>query len=71
MSYRSAESFASYLENMPWLAIPWQQAAIRAELAQLYAIRGIPTLLLLDSNGHVITTDARAELAEDPSAQVS
>lgn len=55
---------------MPWLAIPWQQTAIRAELAELYAIRGIPTLLLLDSNGHVITMDARAELAEDPIAQV-
>lgn len=56
---------------MPWLAIPWQQIAIRAELAQLYGIRGIPTLLLLDGNGHLITMDARAELAEDPLAQVS
>lgn len=56
---------------MPWLAVPWQQIAIRAELAQLYGIRGIPTLLLLDSNGHLITMDARMELAEDPLAQVS
>lgn len=55
---------------MPWLAVPYQQTAIRAELAQLYCIRGIPTLLLLDNNGHVITTDARTELAEDPMAQV-
>lgn len=56
---------------MPWLAVPYQQTAIRAELAQLYGIRGIPTLLLLDSNGHVITMDARTELAEDPMAQVN
>lgn len=55
---------------MPWLIVPWQQAAVRAELAQLYGIRGIPTLLLLDRNGHIITTDARTELAEDPMAQV-
>lgn len=55
---------------MPWLAVPWQQAAIRAELAQLYGIRGIPTLLLLDNNGHIITMDARTELTEDPQAQV-
>ncbi|XP_031348077.1 nucleoredoxin-like [Photinus pyralis] len=54
---------------MPWLAIPWQQISIRAELAQLYGIRGIPTLLLLDRNGHLITMDARTELAEDPVAQ--
>lgn len=55
---------------MPWLCIPWQQAGVRAELAELYGIRGIPTLLLLDSNGHVITMDARTEIAEDPLAQV-
>lgn len=56
---------------MPWLCIPWQQAGVRAELAELYGIRGIPTLLLLDSNGHVITMDARTEIADDPLAQVS
>lgn len=55
---------------MPWLSIPFQQTAIRTELAEFYGIRGIPTLLLLDNNGHVITMDARTELAEDPSAQV-
>lgn len=55
---------------MPWLSIPFQQTAVRGELAQLYGVRGIPTLLLLDTNGHIITTDARTEIAEDPSAQV-
>lgn len=55
---------------MPWLAVPWQQAGVRAELAQLYGVRGIPTLLLVDGNGHVITHDARTELIEDPLAQV-
>nr|XP_023020667.1 nucleoredoxin-like [Leptinotarsa decemlineata] len=54
---------------MPWIVVPFQQTAVRAELAQLYGIRGIPTLLLLDSNGHIITMDARTELAEDPLAQ--
>lgn len=55
---------------MPWLTVPFQQSSVRAELAQLYGIRGIPTLLLLDNNGHVITMDARTKLAEDPLAQV-
>ncbi|KAF5301096.1 hypothetical protein FQA39_LY10915 [Lamprigera yunnana] len=68
-SDRSADSYTIHLESMPWLAIPWQQISIRAELAQLYGIRGIPTLLLLDRNGHLITMDARTELAEDPIAQ--
>lgn len=56
---------------MPWLSVPFQQASVRAELAQLYGIRGIPTLLLLDSNGHVITMDGRSEIVEDPLAQVN
>ncbi|XP_074040329.1 nucleoredoxin [Leptinotarsa decemlineata] len=68
-SDRSAESFSAYIESMPWIVVPFQQTAVRAELAQLYGIRGIPTLLLLDSNGHIITMDARTELAEDPLAQ--
>ncbi|KRT84055.1 hypothetical protein AMK59_1361, partial [Oryctes borbonicus] len=66
---RSQDSYQQYVETMPWLCIPWQQAGVRAELAELYGIRGIPTLLLLDSNGHVITMDARTEIAEDPLAQ--
>ncbi|XP_076256641.1 nucleoredoxin-like isoform X2 [Rhynchophorus ferrugineus] len=68
-SDRSAESYSAYVESMPWLSVPFQQASVRAELAQLYGVRGIPTLLLLDSNGHVITMDARTDLAEDPLAQ--
>ncbi|ERL85769.1 nucleoredoxin [Dendroctonus ponderosae] len=68
-SDRSADSYSLYVESMPWLSIPFQQASVRAELAQLYGIRGIPTLLLLDSNGHVITMDARSEIVEDPLAQ--
>lgn len=68
-SDRSDESYTGYISTMPWLAVPFQQAAIRSELAQLYAVRGIPTLLLLDGNGHVITMEGRSELADDPLAK--
>ncbi|XP_018579170.1 nucleoredoxin-like [Anoplophora glabripennis] len=68
-SDRSAESYRAYTETMPWLSVPFQQTAVRAELAELYGIRGIPTLLLLDNNGHIITRDARTELADDPLVQ--
>lgn len=68
--FRSAESYRAYTEMMPWLSVPFQQTAVRAELAELYGIRGIPTLLLLDNNGHIITRDARTELADDPLVEV-
>ncbi|XP_022905705.1 nucleoredoxin-like [Onthophagus taurus] len=65
-SDRSQDSYETYIESMPWLCIPFQQVKVRGELAELYGIRGIPTLLLLDNNGHVITMEGRAEIAEDP-----
>ncbi|XP_018335019.1 nucleoredoxin-like [Agrilus planipennis] len=54
---------------MPWLAVPWRRTNIRTELAQLFGVRGIPTLLLIDSNGHLITYDARQDVTEDPQGQ--
>lgn len=55
-----------YLSTMPWLAVPWEQEERRRELAALLGVQGIPTLVLLDANGSVITTDGRGEVNEDP-----
>ncbi|KAI4455007.1 nucleoredoxin [Holotrichia oblita] len=66
--YRSQDT-DQYIERMPWLCIPWQQADVRTELSDLYNICFVSTLVLLDSNGHVITMDGKAELTADPLAQ--
>ena len=34
-------------------------------LSALYGVKGIPTLVLLDEDGHVITTDARNKIPQD------
>jgi nucleoredoxin len=56
---------------MPWLAVPWEQEERRRELAALLGVQGIPTLVLLDADGSVITTDGRGEVNEDPLGEVS
>ncbi|XP_069698968.1 nucleoredoxin-like [Periplaneta americana] len=65
-SDRSDESFTLYLRTMPWLAVPWEQEETRRELAALLGVQGIPTLVLLDADGSVITADGRGEVNEDP-----
>lgn len=56
---------------MPWLAIPYEEEAARVRLASLYAIRGIPSLILLNNDGSLITEDGRGEITDDPKAMVN
>lgn len=57
-SDKSQQDFDEYYEEMPWLALPWGDP-LKDELSAQYDIKGIPTLILLDSDRKVITTAAR------------
>ncbi|XP_048840562.1 nucleoredoxin-like [Brienomyrus brachyistius] len=63
---RSEDSFTQYLSEMPWVAVPYSDKARRSRLNRLYGIQGIPTLILLDTDGRVITRQGRAEVLSDP-----
>uniref|UniRef100_A0A3B3SRK0 Thioredoxin-like fold domain-containing protein n=1 Tax=Paramormyrops kingsleyae TaxID=1676925 RepID=A0A3B3SRK0_9TELE len=62
----SEDSFTQYLSEMPWVAVPYSDKARRSRLNRLYGIQGIPTLILLDTDGRVITRQGRAEVLSDP-----
>ena len=47
---------------MPWLALPFRDRATKESLSAKYGVRGIPTLVVLDSNANLITTDAKADV---------
>ncbi|TKY58652.1 nucleoredoxin 1 [Spatholobus suberectus] len=49
------ESFNSYFSKMPWLAIPFSDSEARSSLKELFHVRGIPHLALLDETGKVVT----------------
>ena len=47
--------------NMPWLAVPYG-SNFREQLAKEYNVNGIPTLIVIDQNGKVVSTNARGEV---------
>ncbi|XP_046980403.1 nucleoredoxin-like [Schistocerca americana] len=52
---------------MPWLAVAYEEAETRRELAALLRVQGIPALVLLHAaDGSVITDDGRALVNDDP-----
>ena len=62
-SDRTSEAMMNYMKkySMPWLAVPFNDSQ-RSELKREFNIRGIPTLIVLDSNGRIISTQARREV---------
>ncbi|KGL77160.1 Nucleoredoxin, partial [Tinamus guttatus] len=62
---RSEDSFKQYFSEMPWLAVPYADEARRSRLNRLYGIQGIPTLIVLDPKGDVITRQGRVEVLND------
>lgn len=68
---RSAEDQQSYMKDfdMEWPAIPFNSPR-RQELGAKYGIRGIPSLVIIDDQGNLITKDGRSEIsASEPNAR--
>ena len=55
----SEDEFKSYLNDMPWLAIPFDNEFKRDECNEKYEISGLPTLVLLDGETGKIITNRR------------
>ena len=61
----SEDDFKSYLNEMPWLAIPFDNEEDKNNCSIKFEVEGLPTLVLLDAeNGNVISTDGR-KIIED------
>lgn len=56
---------------MPWLAIPYEDEKRRQDLTDIYNIKGIPSVIIIDPENKVITLDGRCEINEDIEAVVS
>lgn len=50
-----SESFDEYFAKMPWLAVPFSDSETRDHLDELFSVRGIPHLVIVDENGKVMT----------------
>eukprot|EP00746_Dinoflagellata_sp_MGD_P091801 gnl/MRDRNA2_/MRDRNA2_36364_c0_seq1.p1 gnl/MRDRNA2_/MRDRNA2_36364_c0~~gnl/MRDRNA2_/MRDRNA2_36364_c0_seq1.p1 ORF type:complete len:423 (+),score=121.86 gnl/MRDRNA2_/MRDRNA2_36364_c0_seq1:80-1348(+) len=59
-------AFQEYFNTMPWLALPYSDRTKKEELSKKFKVSGIPSLVILDSEGKVITKDGRQAVSEDP-----
>jgi nucleoredoxin len=59
--------FEEYYGEMPWLALPHEDPRT-GPLNTLFEVEGIPTLVLLDPSGKVLSTELRGAVEEDPAA---
>lgn len=49
--------FDEYVSEMPWLAVPYALNDERRDLSQKYGARGIPHLVVCDTDGSIITAE--------------
>jgi nucleoredoxin len=64
---RDVNSYGQYFTQMNWLALPPEEAMGERGrmLGERYKVKGIPSLVLLDEVGSVITLDARNKIPAD------
>jgi len=62
---RSEEDMSEYMkgENMPWLAIPYDDREGSSALRSLYQANGIPRLVIVDNKGNVVSNEARWDVS--------
>jgi len=69
-SDKDEAQWAEYFAEMPWLALPFNDRERKNKLSEKYGVRGIPTLILLDScTGATINTNARTLVMQNPTGE--
>ncbi|KAJ8310470.1 hypothetical protein KUTeg_012335 [Tegillarca granosa] len=65
-SDRDQSAFDEYYNEMPWNALPFTATEQIQNVKQRYGIRGIPTLVILDTDGSTISQDGRSLITSKP-----
>jgi thiol-disulfide isomerase/thioredoxin len=66
---RDEEEFEQAFEEHPWLALPLKEKRSHTRLSSMCGIQGVPTLVLVDQKGKIVTNQARRLLAKDPDGE--
>ena len=69
-SDRSAEDQTEYMKDydMNWPAIP-HDSPLRQQLQEKYDVQGIPSLVIVDDQGNLITKEGRSQMSSSDGAQ--
>ena len=63
---RSPESFAEYYKKMPWLALQFDCRNSNKNLSRLFKVKGIPSLILFDKSGALLSKNGTKLISSDP-----
>lgn len=68
-SDKDEASFNAYFADMPWHALPYEKRDAKDALSRLFGVRGIPTFVVINSDGTNITADGRSWVMSDPAGE--
>lgn len=68
-SDRDKEAFDEYFGEMPWLALPYEKRAEKDALSKAFGVSGIPSFIIINPDGSVVTTDGRSKVTADPKGE--
>jgi len=68
-SDRDEAAFKEYFGEMPFLALPYANRDGKNALSKKFKVNGIPSLVVVGSDGETITNDGRSGVAEDPKGE--
>jgi len=60
-SDRDENAFRDYYSQMPWFALPFAARDQKNSLSQKFGVQGIPSLVVLDGLGELVSDNGRAE----------
>ncbi len=64
-SDQDLDGFEEYFGSMPWKAVPFENEDLRQEIGNHFGVRGIPQLIILNSEAKIISKDGRTEVTKD------
>jgi len=60
------DQFNEYYKEMPWMALPYADRALKERLAKFYGCKGIPMLVVINAQtGETVTGDGRSALSSE------
>lgn len=68
-SDRDQKAFDEYFAEMPWQALPFEKREEKATLSEMFGVQGIPSFVVINNDGTVITTEGRSKVMSDPKGE--
>jgi len=62
---KDATQFGKYFGEMPWKAVPYESEERRGSISSKFSVMALPTLVVLNSQGKVISKNAQPEVAKN------